>query len=158
MNRNEYLKAIRDGLAVKLIIRGKPLSWKNSRQIIFKRDNGGQRAAAVKNAAQKRWFESAITQLRAQWIGEDPIPESERLNVSIVSYLATRRLIDADNLYGGPHDALQESGVIENDSSIQTHDGSDRLYDKEDPRVEITIMRYNPSDKRRASPIRGEAF
>jgi len=120
---------------IHLVIHGRPVSWKNSREIA-----GGK---IIKNKRQQEWLTYAMVQLSGQYGWNTPrIPKKERLNAAIVSYLPTRQLTDADNLYGGPQDALQAAGVLEDDVSIQTHNGSDRLYDKANPRVEITLTRY----------------
>lgn len=137
--------AIESGSCVQLVIMGRPVSWKNSARIIRGR-------IPIKNPAQKRWAKSAVAQLSEQW-REDPLPKSLKLNASIVSFLPTRGIVDSDNLYGGPHDVMESAGVLENDSSIQTHDGSDRLYNKQAPRVEITLSKYNPDPSRRARVV-----
>jgi Holliday junction resolvase RusA-like endonuclease len=85
-----------------------------------------------------KWMDSAVKQLREQW-DRPPIAKNCELNAAIVSYLPNRRLIDADNLYGGPGDALQRAGILGDDCCIRTHDGSDRRYDKHNPRVVITL-------------------
>jgi Holliday junction resolvase RusA-like endonuclease len=141
---------IKAGASVQLMIRGRPVSWKNSPQMI---EGRGGRPIPVKSKAQRRWLKAALVQLADQWRNEPKIPKDARLNAAIVSYLATKGMIDSDNLYGAPHDAMQAAEVLEDDVSIQTHDGSDRLYDKDDPRVEITLSLYDPSDGRRARPV-----
>jgi hypothetical protein len=118
----------------------------------------------------KRWARNAAAKLDEQWrcVFNEPLPsEVERegrnvpvlINAAIVSYLPTRRLTDADNLYAGPLDVLQahnhwcegkkckvHAGVIEDDSLVRTHNGSDRLYDKDQPRVELTLTPYRPGE------------
>ena len=61
------------------------------------------------------------------------------LNAAIVTYQENRRLADADNLYAGPQDAMTEAEVLEDDVIIRSHNGSDRRYDKDNPRVEIVL-------------------
>ena len=117
----------------KFVIYGQPVTWKNAAMVLKNR-------VPIKSKAQRRWAKSALEQLQMQWNG-DPIPKTVELNAQIVSYLGTKRLIDASNLYQGPEDMLQKAGVIEDDSCIRSHDGSDRRYDKENPRVEITLTR-----------------
>jgi Holliday junction resolvase RusA-like endonuclease len=86
----------------------------------------------------RAWLKSAVEQLRWQW-ADAPIPKTMHVSAKIVSYLGTKRMIDASNLYQGPEDAMQLAGVLEDDVCIEDHDGSSRRYDKLNPRVEITL-------------------
>jgi hypothetical protein len=139
------------GFELRLVIPGAPFSWKRARKVI--RFGGHASIGLTKEA--KAWAQAAVTQLRLQWSAEfgGPIPKSVPLNARITSYLPTRRLTDASNLYQGPEDVMQacgsrctprckmHAGVIEDDCAIEAHDGSRRLYDKENPRVEIVLTR-----------------
>ena len=87
------------------------------------------------------WMKTAILQLESQW-RYVAIPKRFELNAMIVSYLPTRALTDADNLLGGPGDALETAGILEDDSCICSHDGSRRRYDPKRPRVEITLTLF----------------
>lgn len=49
---------------------------------------------------------------------------------------------DTDNLITGLADALQDAGVLEDDFSIRTWNGSDRFVDATHPRVEVTLTPY----------------
>lgn len=51
------------------------------------------------------------------------------------------KLCDLSNLYELPQDCLQESGIIENDRFIQSHDGS-RKYLGEENILKIRIFKY----------------
>jgi len=54
--------------------------------------------------------------------------------------LPTKRLPDLSNLYQLGEDALEKSGILENDRLISGHDGSRRFHDKENPRTEIELF------------------
>ena len=105
------------------------------------------------STAYAQWRRAAVKHLRTLWdIGQGlPIWLDEKrkhrlqVNAAIVSYQRTKRLADADNLYAGPQDALEEAGILENDVIIRSHDGSDRRYDKASPRVEITLTPWKAS-------------
>jgi hypothetical protein len=132
---------------------GAPFSWKRARQIT---KFSGHASIGLTTDA-KQWARAAVAQLRLQWseVFAAPIPKTIPLNAAIVSYLPTRRLTDASNLYQGPEDVMQacgprckpkckmHAGVIEDDSAIESHDGSARRYDKTQPRVEIVLTRKN---------------
>jgi Holliday junction resolvase RusA-like endonuclease len=136
---------------LRLTIKGRPVSWKNSktpRLVPFKgRGMTGtccrckQRVgiALVHSAQAGSWMRAAKKQLADQIHPCCPLPKTVPLWAEIHSYKATRGNIDASNLYQGPEDALQRAGIIEDDSAIEHHDGSRRHYDKDNPRVEIIL-------------------
>jgi hypothetical protein len=136
----------------KLVVRGAPFSFKRAKQVVTV--NG--RASIGLTTKAKHYMRDAVAQLRAQWapVFRGPIPRDIELNAAIRSYLPTRRMTDASNLYQGVEDALQACGpkckpgcnvhasVIVDDVQIRTHNGSDRFYDKDNPRVEIVLTPY----------------
>jgi len=137
---------------LRLVIVGPPFSFKRAKQVVTV--NGHASIGLTTNA--KHYMRDAVGQLRAQWalLFREPIPRHIELNAAIRSYLPTRRTTDASNLYQGVEDAMQvcgpkckvgckmHAGVLTDDAQIRTHDGSDRLYDKHNPRVEITLSPY----------------
>lgn len=136
-----------DLFPIKLTILGPPCVWKNSRRIVTK-----PFPKSLPSKKAEAWMEAAIPQLERQWIYK-PIPKLWQLNAKILSYLPTPRLnkegdihgwmADADNLYGGPGDAMEAAGVLEDDVCIESHNGSRRLHDKKNPRVEITLTLFD---------------
>lgn len=63
------------------------------------------------------------------------------LNMQCVYYMPTRHRVDLVNLLEATCDILVAADVIEDDNCkiIASHDGSRVLYDKTNPRVEITL-------------------
>ena len=63
------------------------------------------------------------------------------VNVKCLYYMRTRRKVDLGNLLAATCDILVRYGVLADDCSgiVESHDGSRVLYDKDNPRVEITI-------------------
>lgn len=136
----------------RLVVRLPPFSFKRAKQIIML----GKRPSLGLTSEAKAWMREAAGQLRAQWapVFRSPIPKDVQLNAAIRSFLPTRQLPDASNLYEGPQDAMKQcgrwckpkcdrhAGVLVDDVSIRTHDGSDRLYDPAAPRVEIVLSPY----------------
>lgn len=134
---------------------GPVFSWKRSRTVTMINGHG----SIGLTTEAKHWAKAAAAQLRRQWesVFREPLPKHVELNAAIVSYLPERRLIDASNLYQGPEDVLQvhqpkckprcklHASILEDDSAIRTHCGSDRLLDRRHPRVEITLTPYNPA-------------
>jgi len=67
------------------------------------------------------------------------------VNVQCVYYMKTRRKVDLPNLLNATDDILVKAGVVADDNCtiVATHDGSRVDYDKENPRVDITITKYS---------------
>ena len=57
--------------------------------------------------------------------------------------MPTRRRVDLNNLLEAATDLLVSAGVLKDDHCgiVVSHDGSRVLYDKDNPRTEITITR-----------------
>lgn len=141
-----------------LVIKGRPFSFKRAHQVVT---FGGHSSIGLTKEA-KHYLRDAASQLRAQWLPlfRTSIPAGIELNAAIRSYLPTRQLPDASNLYEGVQDALKccthwckpkcnrHAGIIADDVQIRTHNGSDRLYSPHNPRVEITLTLYRgePTD------------
>jgi len=64
--------------------------------------------------------------------------------VKCLFYMKTRRIVDLPNLLEAIDDVLVHYGVVEDDNTqiIVHHDGSRALYDKDNPRTEVEITRY----------------
>lgn len=117
----------------KIVLDGDPRTKKNSQRICVL-PNGSR---FIKPSAQYEAYEKAcLWQLKGKrWQLAGP------LNVRCEYYMATRRKVDLCNLLEASCDILVKAGAIVDDNStvVSSHDGSRVLYDKENPRVEITI-------------------
>jgi len=62
--------------------------------------------------------------------------------------MRTHRRVDLPNLLEATDDILKDNFVVVDDncSVIATHDGSRVEYDKQNPRVEITITKIEPEE------------
>lgn len=142
-----YWKSTSD-FSVHVIIEGPPAVLKNRQQIVKR----GKRSIVIPSKSAKDWTDSAVKQASFQWPFNEPIPIDIPLAVRIITYAPTRHLRDLDNSLSGPLDMLQPAkrgplgkvkkpgaGIISNDSQVKSLDGSRLRYDKERPRVEITI-------------------
>lgn len=125
----------------RLVIPGPMYSKKNSKQIVRNRSRGGRkgnRAFKVLSSANVRqWEANAVALMQAAWAGRAPIDCP--VWVTFVFYAPDRRKRDLSNLYEAPQDAMQDAGIIVDDSQIVAHDGSRLLYDKYNPRTEIIV-------------------
>ena len=121
-------------MKIELTYVGRPITKKNSSQIF--RTKSGQ-PFITPSAQYKQYEHDCIWQTppRAR------ISVSEPVSVKCIYYLPTHAKTDLCNLLGATCDILIKAGVIEDDNSriVVAHDGSRVRYDKNNPRVEITI-------------------
>jgi hypothetical protein len=75
-------------------------------------------------------------------------PLEGELHIVYRLYMQTRRRVDDLNLYASIDDLLVSSGIIKDDciKIIRCRDGSRVDYDKENPRAEIYIFKYQKED------------
>lgn len=112
-----------------------PISKKNSQQILTNRATG--RPFIMPSKQYKQYEREA-----AQFLRPRPSqPISCPVNVKCVFYMPTYRAVDKSNLEEAAHDILVTAGILADDNRdiIATTDGSIVLYDKANPRIEITI-------------------
>ncbi len=144
----------------RLVIEGRPFVLKNSKKVIIRavrlsREPYSRRCprcsaplsispTVIPSTAAEAYKADATLQLRRQWSQQfgNAIPPDIEINAAIVTYRADRRRADASNLYQMPEDAMQAAGVLTDDYQIRSHNGSSREYDKDNPRVEITLTPY----------------
>ena len=71
-------------------------------------------------------------------------PIEEPVEVKCLFYMPTRRRVDLTNLLEAVDDVLVKARVLMDDHCgvIVSHDGSRVLYDKENPRTEVSITAY----------------
>lgn len=84
---------------------------------------------------QSRWYVPKLKE-----------PISQPVNLKVHFYMPTRRRVDLVNLLEAACDMLTYWRVIEDDNFKVVHsmDGSRVRYDKEHPRLEITITEVKP--------------
>mgnify|MGYP000973473643 FL=1 len=122
---------------IKYTVKLPPITKKNSQQILTNRKTGRPFIAPSK---QYREYErNAFWFLRPR----PPRPIDCECNVKCLFYLPTKRKTDLTNLLEAIDDILVASGILADDnySIVASHDGSRCLYDKANPRTEITITR-----------------
>lgn len=119
---------------IKFIIPLPPVTKKNSQQIIINKATGRPMIIQSKRYREYEkecgWF--------IQGKGEKI---NEPVTVKCLFYMPTKRRVDLTNLLEAIDDILVKYEVLEDDHSgiIYSHDGSRVLYDKENPRTEVTI-------------------
>lgn len=122
---------------IKFTIKLTPVSKKNSQKILTNRKTG--RPFISPSSLFKQYERDAAWFLNPR----PPRPIDCPVNVKCLFYMPTRRRVDKSNLEEAAHDILVAHGILADDNRdiIATTDGSMVLYDKLNPRTEITITR-----------------
>lgn len=114
-----------------------PITKKNSQQILKTKD--GRPFIAPSKAFTDY-------QSKAGWyLKPRPInPIGDAVTVKCLFYMPTHRRVDLNNLLEAVTDMLVKFRILTDDNSqvIASHDGSRVLYDKENPRTEIMITKF----------------
>lgn len=119
---------------VSFTVYGAPRTKKNSLRIM--RGRGGTPFVAQSRQANA-WELHAVLQLQAKSHG---LPAWVRGPVNLRARIYRERDVgDLGNYLAAVCDALQASGVVENDREILGFDGSRLLKDAKNPRCEITL-------------------
>jgi len=121
---------------MKVTIYEPPRTKKNSMQIV--KAHGHYILIPSK---QYKGYEKACGEY-LEGVVDEPI--STPVNVKCEFYMPTKRKVDISNLISAVHDVLVHYGVLADDNRdvIGSVDGSRVWYDKDNPRTEITITRY----------------
>lgn len=117
---------------INITLCGRPITKKNSLQII----KAGRKRKPIPSEQFLEYQEACLYQLL-----KAPKTSEENLNMQCLYYMPTRHRVDLVNLLQATCDILVKAKVIKDDNCkiIASHDGSRVLYDKENPRVEITL-------------------
>lgn len=117
------------------VINMPPVTKKNSQQIMV---NSATGKLFVGQSKQYKDYEAAA------WFflrPKPPAPITYPVSVCCTFYTKTRRRVDKANLEAAVHDILVKYGILADDNRdiVASTDGSRVYYDKDRPRVEITI-------------------
>lgn len=109
-----------------------PVTKKNSQRIVLVKG----RPMVIPSAKYKEYEKSC-----ALYVYKRIVPVDIPVNVQCKYYMPTHRRVDLVNLEECTLDILVKYGVLADDNSniVVAMDGSRVLYDKENPRTEITI-------------------
>ena len=120
---------------MKITIKRNPITKKNHSRII----KAGNRLMLIPSKQYKAYESDFVVQCIDLGVYGKNL--SKRLNIACIYYMQTRRKVDLTNLLSATMDCLVKAKVIEDDNCkiAYSHDGSRVFYDKENPRVEITI-------------------
>ena len=122
----------------KFTIYAEPRSKKNSQQLAINRTTG--RPFITQSKAYKDFCKECLTQIKLNGFApKEPI--NYPINIKYTFYKSSRRLCDGLNLCAAMDDILTQARVIDDDHRdiVAGHDFTRVHYDKESPRVEVTI-------------------
>ncbi len=125
---------------LKIVIPVEPRTKKNSQQLVMVRN----RMIPIPSKTYKEFEKKCGWYLKEH----QGLNICEPVNVCYQFYMPTRRKVDLTNLQEAADDMLVHFKVLEDDNSsiVAGHDGSRVRYDKENPRIEITITKMKASD------------
>lgn len=117
-----------------------PTTKKNSQKIIriCPKDKSKKAYYKIKPSKKYEDFEKACSQYIADYKG---LNIDYPVNVKCLYYRKTKHTVDLPNLINATLDMLVHYGVLADDNRniVYSTDGSRVLYDKENPRTEVTI-------------------
>lgn len=119
---------------MEIVIKGRPITKKNSSQIVLNKTTG--KPLLIPSKQYKQYEKDAGWQIKCKGLMIDyPV------NVKCVYYMPTKHRVDLCNLLEATCDILVKYKVIADDNSniVASHDGSCVLYDKNNPRAEVEI-------------------
>ena len=136
---------------IKLTIYGNPVTKKNSQRMVYAKG----RIIPLPSKAYIDYEKSAKEQLLGQ-IGEPMIDYP--VNVACTFYMGSRRRVDIGNLISGIHDILVSANVLADDNRdiVAGVDSCRVMYDKQNPRCEVTITEienYEQGHKRESEKL-----
>ena len=124
----------------KIVIPLPPVTKKNHQRIV----RGRYGAPMVIPSAPYEAYQQA-----AAWHCKGGETIADPVEVKCLFYMPTQRKVDLTNLLEAIDDILVYAGTLADDNSsiIVSHDGSRVLYDKENPRTEVYITKYQEETK-----------
>lgn len=111
-----------------------PVSKKNSQQILR---NGNGKPFIAPSKKYKEYEQAAL------WFIPKTLHINEPVNVKCLFYMPTLRKCDLTNMLEAVDDIMVKSKLLSDDNFtvVEGHDGSRILYDKINPRTEVTITK-----------------
>ena len=119
---------------LKFTIKVAPATKKNSMQVSFKNHT-------VRQSKPYLQYEKDCLKVIT---GTYKLHIEKPVNIKALYFMPTHRRVDLTNLNSALHDVLVKAGVLLDDNCkiVVSTDGSRVLYDKENPRTEVTITPY----------------
>ena len=121
---------------MELTLYGRPITKKNNGRIVMV----GRYPKLLPSKQYVAYENDCLMQITGKYKQNIDYP----INLKCLYYMPTKHKVDISNLINATHDILTDAGVIADDNSriIKSVDGTRVLYDKDNPRVEIKIERF----------------
>ena len=135
------------------IIDGRPMSKKRNWTIVTPH---GRSPRIVLTKRYKEWEKGVLDQLWVQRMQYQASmtgpwePIAEPVQVTFIFYIRKKGKYDLSNLYQGIEDALEKSQILEDDSLIESHDGSRKHIGDEADQILIRIRPFKEVRKNAA--------
>lgn len=129
-------------MVYRYVVRLTPVSKKNSQQIITNNRTG--RPMVIPSKAYRDYEKNALWFLTPK--PKNPIDFP--VNLKCLFYMPTHRKCDLVNMLECIQDVLVKAGILldDNFAIVESVDGSQILYDKDNPRTEILITGKDEED------------
>ncbi len=136
-------------MELSFIIEGRPMSKKRNWVPLCNRG----RPRIILSKRYKEWEKGVVDQLwvqRVQYMKVFPgpwKPIAEPVEVTFIFYISKKGKHDLSNLYQGIEDALVDAQILEDDSLIESHDGSRKHIGDEADQILISIKPFKEVKK-----------
>ena len=128
------------------IIDGRPMSKKRNWTIGWNRS--GMMPRIILSKRYKEWEKGVVDQLWVQRMQYQAnmvglwIPIDYPVQATFIFYIKRKGKYDLSNLYQGPEDALVKAQILEDDSLIESHDGSRKHIGDEADQILVSIKPF----------------
>lgn len=122
-------------IIVKFTIPLTPVTKKNSQRIVIR----GGRPIILPSEKYKEYENAALW-----FIPKLSVPISFSVNVKCIFYMPTARVCDLTNHLESIDDVMVKAGLLEDDNYriVAAHDGSRVMVDRNNPRTEVLITKF----------------
>lgn len=125
-------------MKITIHLSGPARTKKTSNRLVF----AGGRPRVLPSAPFEKWNKSAQMQL-AKWKSENNHTQPIEVSVNCrARFFLEASRGDAVGYYQALADALQEAGIVKNDSQLKSWDGSRLFKDAYKPRIELVLEDY----------------
>lgn len=117
-------------------VSGNPIVKKNTQRATWRRGY----PVIVYTPQYREWAHRAMDELAIQKRPQEPIDYPVILVCKF--FMQTKRVVDLSALYEGIQDVLVQMHILKDDNFnfVAGHDGSRVLFDKKNPRTEVSII------------------
>ena len=127
-------------MIAEITLPGRPITKKNSQRIVTNRKTG--RPMVIQSEQYVRYETECLWRLK-QYRGPKFKCDVE---VRALFHMPSKQRPDLCNLMQSIADILEKAGIIENDRNIASWDGTRLMVDRDEPRVDIEIRKWEEGE------------